>query len=100
MLFNRNTGNNHSINFNYINQKIKILEMKPTEYIVNCINGHPLNKYVTKGGKCNYCKKILFSGNIVMDCRKCNYWICLKCVNNIDKNNNNNKDLKDFINDN
>ena len=61
-----------------------IISKLPQNNTINCINGHPLNKYVTATwGKCNLCKKNVSKGNIVLDCRKCNYYLCLKCINEI-----------------
>lgn len=83
-VFNKFTGTNTKIDFEYIDNKVISLNTKPENCIINCINGHPLNKYVTSTwGKCNLCNKSVSKGNIVLDCRKCNYYLCLKCINEI-----------------
>ena len=46
---------------------------------VKCNAGHVLKSYVTTGGSCDICTNSEASGTLVMDCRKCNYWLCVAC---------------------
>ena len=82
--FNKFTGTDNKIDYEYIDNKLISLNIKPNNLTINCLNGHPLKKYVTSTwGKCNLCKKNISKGNLVLDCRKCNYYLCLKCINEI-----------------
>ena len=70
------------INYNYIG-KDNCNDESSNSDILLCKNGHSLLKYITQGGFCNICKKKYKKGNNVMDCRQCNYWICLSCANDL-----------------
>jgi hypothetical protein len=52
-----------------------------------CPSGHPLKIYVTSGGSCDGCRTSQSAGTTVMDCRRCNYWLCSDCcaVSNVNQ---------------
>ena len=71
---NKDISINRNINYDYITNIIN------EDTIQKCKNGHSLIKYITSGGYCNSCKKNISKNTVVMDCRICNYWKCLKCI--------------------
>lgn len=71
---NKNISIIRNINYDYITSIIN------NDIIMKCNKGHILIKYITSGGYCNICKNNMCKNTVVMDCRKCNYWICLKCI--------------------
>lgn len=59
-----------------------------------CVAGHTLRTYITPcGGTCDICYADKPKGTEVLDCRKCNYWMCLDC-RDIKMNENNNSGNK------
>mmetsp|Transcript_134944 Transcript_134944/g.262793 ORF Transcript_134944/g.262793 Transcript_134944/m.262793 type:complete len:499 (+) Transcript_134944:52-1548(+) len=44
-----------------------------------CPEGHELQLWAARSGKCDKCNKKISAGEIVMDCRRCNYYLCHMC---------------------
>merc|ERR1712048_687707 len=57
----------------------EVLSKKKKFKIVHCKNGHELTPYLALGGMCDGCKKRINNGDKVMDCRKCNWYLCRDC---------------------
>jgi hypothetical protein len=49
------------------------------QQIRTCSNGHELAQYTALGGTCDVCRRIVFVGEQVMDCRTCNWYMCAQC---------------------
>ena len=52
---------------------------KPKEKKSFCPDNHRLVWYITPGGGCDKCGGSYPSGTQVMDCRQCDYWLCMPC---------------------
>mmetsp|Transcript_85328 Transcript_85328/g.268960 ORF Transcript_85328/g.268960 Transcript_85328/m.268960 type:complete len:411 (-) Transcript_85328:10-1242(-) len=48
---------------------------KPPE----CPGGHELQLWAARSGKCDGCHKKVQTGELVMDCRRCNWYLCNIC---------------------
>ena len=56
------------------------LKEKQKQAALRCPRQHPLLPYVTPtGGTCDGCREHLIAGTTVLDCRECNYWLCITC---------------------
>mmetsp|Transcript_59335 Transcript_59335/g.117580 ORF Transcript_59335/g.117580 Transcript_59335/m.117580 type:complete len:291 (-) Transcript_59335:622-1494(-) len=44
-----------------------------------CPSGHDLQKWRARAGTCNGCHQQVNCGEHVMDCRRCNWYLCLSC---------------------
>merc|ERR1719203_117042 len=44
-----------------------------------CPDGHLLEPFKAPAGTCDGCKARVKSGDCVMDCRKCNWYLCQRC---------------------
>lgn len=51
----------------------------PKVYIKRCPQGHELQPWAAKPGWCDGCGAKIKSGEAVMDCRECNYYLCKYC---------------------
>lgn len=51
----------------------------PQVYIKRCPQGHQLQPWAAKPGWCDGCGAKIKSGEAVMDCRECNYYLCKYC---------------------
>ena len=48
--------------------------------VKTCGRGHTLKVYMTPGtGTCDGCSKYITRGTTLMDCRRCNYYLCGQC---------------------
>merc|ERR1719284_371085 len=45
-----------------------------------CRKGHVLQTAAAMAGKCDGCDKPVLKGQLVMDCRQCNFYLCKTCV--------------------
>jgi len=52
--------------------------MAPTK---QCPSGHPLAHWQAEAGSCDGCRRVIRDGDLVMDCRPCNYYLCSECYN-------------------
>lgn len=50
-----------------------------TEKIPECLEGHELQLWAARSGKCDGCHKKVQTGEQVMDCRRCNWYLCNIC---------------------
>jgi len=44
-----------------------------------CAAGHPMQPAVAQAGNCDGCSKKVLAGEMVTDCRQCNYYLCKAC---------------------
>merc|ERR1719203_1267348 len=44
-----------------------------------CPAGHLLQPFKASPGSCDGCKARVHSGDFVMDCRSCNWYLCQRC---------------------
>lgn len=72
-----------------INKKIAADIMESSRHLMQryrqirtCPRNHNLIEYTTLGGNCDVCNRIVFIGEQVMDCRRCNWYMCARCANN------------------
>jgi hypothetical protein len=49
--------------------------------ITHCPAGHLLKVWSAEAGSCDKCGKFVRDGDLVMDCRCCNYYVCSDCHN-------------------
>jgi len=47
--------------------------------IQRCPHGHELQKWASREGSCDCCRRHVKSGEHVMDCRRCNWYLCQSC---------------------
>lgn len=47
--------------------------------IQRCPHGHELQKWAAREGSCNCCRRHIKPGEHVMDCRRCNWYLCQSC---------------------
>jgi hypothetical protein len=45
-----------------------------------CRKGHALQTAAAMAGSCDGCEKPVLKGELVMDCRQCNFYMCKNCV--------------------
>ena len=52
-----------------------------TKCPINCPKGHPLQPFFTPGGRCDGrgCSEYCTKGTPVLDCRSCNWYLCIAC---------------------
>mmetsp|Transcript_121118 Transcript_121118/g.353936 ORF Transcript_121118/g.353936 Transcript_121118/m.353936 type:complete len:205 (-) Transcript_121118:233-847(-) len=48
--------------------------------ITDCPQGHQLQAWIARSGMCDGCGRQVFSGEKVMDCRQCNWYLCDDCA--------------------
>lgn len=53
---------------------------KTIQKVTKCPSGHPLKPWAARQGTCDGCGKRVQEGESVMDCRLCNWYVCLACV--------------------
>jgi len=46
---------------------------------INCPRGHPLQPWAAAAGSCDGCNRPVHRGQMVMDCRSCNWYLCSMC---------------------
>ncbi|CAK0815757.1 unnamed protein product [Prorocentrum cordatum] len=46
-----------------------------------CPLGHSLGVWEAEAGSCDGCRRVIRDGDLVMDCRRCNYYLCNECYN-------------------
>jgi len=47
--------------------------------ILRCPAGHSLHSWVARAGTCDGCQRFVEDGEEVMDCRRCNWYLCKAC---------------------
>merc|ERR1712228_1022838 len=54
-------------------------ELRTPQRLSRCLEGHVLLPWVARAGHCDGCHKRVQDGEHVMDCRKCNWYLCEAC---------------------
>lgn len=47
--------------------------------VLQCPEGHNLQSWNARAGYCDGCRKRVNDGDTVMDCRRCNFYLCASC---------------------
>jgi len=54
-------------------------ELRTADRLSRCLEGHMLHPWAARAGLCDGCGRRVLDGERVMDCRKCNWYLCEAC---------------------